>query len=92
MGLSHTLGLAKRLESVKNCRHATKADMLHNSATPVIEADTETFAVRADGELPVCEPAQRLPMAQRYFLFLFHPNHPHITRRASCPTDPYASS
>ena len=63
------LGLAKRLEPVRNCRHVTKADMLHNSATPVIEVDSETYAVRADGELLVCEPAKTLPMTQRYFLF-----------------------
>ena len=63
------LGLTKRLEPVRNCRRVTKADMLHNSATPLIEVDTETYAVRADGELLVCEPAQVLPMAQRYFLF-----------------------
>ena len=63
------LGLAKRLEPVKNCRRITKADMMHNSATPVIEVDSETYAVRADGELLVCEPAATLPMTQRYFLF-----------------------
>jgi urease subunit alpha len=63
------LGLGKRLEAVKNCRKVGKADMLHNSATPVIEVDSETYAVRADGELLVCEPAQTLPMTQRYFLF-----------------------
>ena len=43
--------------------------MVHNGATPVIEVDPETYAVRADGELLVCEPAAVLPMAQRYFLF-----------------------
>jgi urease subunit alpha len=64
-----SLGLEKRLEPVKHCRRVTKADMLHNSATPVIEVDPETYAVRADGELLVCEPATVLPMAQRYFLF-----------------------
>ena len=64
-----SLGLSKRLEPVKDCRKVTKADMLHNSATPVIDVDTETYAVRADGELLVCEPAKVLPMAQRYFLF-----------------------
>jgi len=63
------LNLAKRLEPVKNCRKVTKADMVHNSATPVIEVDSETYAVRADGELLVCEPASSLPMTQRYFLF-----------------------
>ena len=63
------LGLAKRLEPVKNCRKVTKADMVHNSATPQIDVDSETYAVRADGELLVCEPAKSLPMTQRYFLF-----------------------
>ena len=63
------LGLTKRLEPVSNCRKVTKADMVHNSATPQIDVDTETYAVRADGELLVCEPAKVLPMAQRYFLF-----------------------
>ena len=63
------LGLGKRLEPVKNCRRITKADMVHNSATPAIEVDSETYAVRADGELLVCEPAKTLPMTQRYFLF-----------------------
>jgi urease subunit alpha len=63
------LGLAKRLEPVKNCRKVSKTDMVHNSATPVIDVDSETYAVRADGELLVCEPAKSLPMTQRYFLF-----------------------
>lgn len=43
--------------------------MIHNGATPKIEIDTETYDVRADGELLVCEPAESLPIAQRYFLF-----------------------
>ncbi len=63
------LKLAKPLIAVKNTRTLSKHDMLHNSATPVIEVDPETYAVRADGELLVCEPATELPMAQRYFLF-----------------------
>ncbi len=63
------LGLQKRLEAVQGCRSVTKKDMVRNDATPVIEVDPETYAVRADGELLVCEPASVLPMAQRYFLF-----------------------
>ena len=63
------LNLAKPLVAVKNTRTVSKQDMLHNSATPVIDVDPETYAVRADGELLVCEPAAVLPMAQRYFLF-----------------------
>ena len=63
------LGLMKPLEAVKGCRSVKKADMIHNGATPVIDVDPETYVVRADGELLVCEPADVLPMAQRYFLF-----------------------
>ncbi|HTC35228.1 MAG TPA: urease subunit alpha [Bryobacteraceae bacterium] len=69
--LSHveTLGLKKRLVPVENCRQIGKADMIHNSATPQIEVDPETYEVRADGDLLTCEPASVLPLAQRYFLF-----------------------
>ena len=63
------LNLAKPLVAVKDTRKLSKQDMLHNSATPVIDVDPETYAVRANGELLVCEPAAVLPMAQRYFLF-----------------------
>jgi urease subunit alpha len=63
------LGLRKRLVPVRNCRNIGKANMLHNSATPRIEVDPETYEVRADGELLTCEPASVLPLAQRYFLF-----------------------
>ncbi len=63
------LGLRKRLVTVQNCRKIGKADMIHNSATPKIEVDPETYEVRADGELLTCEPASVLPLAQRYFLF-----------------------
>jgi urease subunit alpha len=65
----HALGLLKPLEAVRNTRQVTKRDMLHNDALPHIDVDPETYAVRADGELLVCEPASVLPMAQRYFLF-----------------------
>ena len=63
------LGLAKPLMAVKHTRQLRKTDMVRNGATPVIEVDPETYAVRADGELLVCEPAAVLPLAQRYFLF-----------------------
>ncbi len=63
------LGLAKPLVAVRGCRGVRKQDMPHNGATPRMEVDPETYAVRADGELLVCEPASVLPMAQRYFLF-----------------------
>ncbi|MBU0601995.1 MAG: urease subunit alpha [Gammaproteobacteria bacterium] len=63
------LGLAKRLEPVRNTRAVRKSDMVLNGWLPHIDVDPETYAVRADGELLVCEPADVLPMAQRYFLF-----------------------
>jgi urease subunit alpha len=68
--LRGTLGLDKELLAVENVRGGiSKASMIHNSATPHIEVDPETYEVRADGELLTCEPAEVLPMAQRYFLF-----------------------
>ncbi|MHB1677418.1 MAG: urease subunit alpha [Sulfuriferula sp.] len=63
------LGLSKPLVAVKNTRKVTKLDMVLNHAMPHIDVDPETYVVRADGELLVCEPASILPMAQRYFLF-----------------------
>lgn len=69
-GVADTFGLSKPTLAVSNTRGGIgKANMVHNSATPHIEVDPETYEVRADGELLTCEPAQVLPMAQRYFLF-----------------------
>ncbi len=69
-GLQNQLGVAKQLLPVQNVRGGIgKASMIHNSLTPHIEVDPETYEVRADGELLTCEPATVLPMAQRYFLF-----------------------
>ncbi len=68
--IASKLGLARTLSAVANTRGGIgKHSMLHNSATPVIEVDPETYEVRADGVLLTCEPARSLPMAQRYFLF-----------------------
>ncbi|MCM2438595.1 urease subunit alpha [Agrobacterium vitis] len=70
VGLAQRLGVSKQLLAVKNTRGGiSKASMIHNSLTPHIEVDPETYEVRADGELLTCEPATVLPMAQRYFLF-----------------------
>jgi urease subunit alpha len=63
------LKLEKPLVAVKNTRELKKRDMVHNDYRPKISVDPETYEVRADGELLVCEPASVLPMAQRYFLF-----------------------
>ncbi len=69
-GLHHRLGTAKQMVAVKNTRGGIgKKDMVLNNAVPKIEVNPETYEVRADGELLVCEPATSLPMAQRYFLF-----------------------
>ena len=65
----HDLGLSRPLEAVRATRGLGKKNMIHNDLQPKIEVDPETYEVRADGELLVCEPAQQLPMAQRYFLF-----------------------
>lgn len=69
LGIQERYGLSKKLLAVEGCRTVTKADMVLNNATPRIEVDPETYEVRADGELLTCEPADVLPLAQRYFLF-----------------------
>ncbi len=69
-GLHNRLGTAKKMVAVKNTRGGIgKKDMIHNNEILNIEVDPETYEVRADGELLVCEPATSLPMTQRYFLF-----------------------
>ena len=69
-GLARKLKVQRRLVAVENTRgQIGKKSMIHNSATPKIDIDPETYDVRADGELLVCEPAEKLPMAQKYFLF-----------------------
>ena len=67
--LRASLNVSKSFAPVENTRSIGKADMIHNGATPDIQIDPETYEVRANGELLVCEPAKDLPMAQRYFLF-----------------------
>ncbi|HEY7708849.1 MAG TPA: urease subunit alpha [Candidatus Entotheonella sp.] len=68
-GIPQQLGLQKALLAVQNCRRLGKADMIHNSAVPRVEVDPETYVVKADGQVLSCEPAERLALAQRYFLF-----------------------
>src|ERR1700758_3943305 len=69
-GLGRKLGIDKKLYAVQNTRgKISKKSMIHNDATPKIEVDPETYEVRADGELLTCEPAEVLPLAQRYFMF-----------------------
>jgi urease subunit alpha len=68
-GLPERLGLARKLVAVDNVRGRGKADLPQNTATPRIEVDADTYSVRVDGELIDHEPADEVPMAQRYFLF-----------------------
>lgn len=68
-GLHQALNLRSLIGVAHGCRRVRKADMIHNTLQPVIEVDAQTYQVRADGELLVCEPATELPLAQRYFLF-----------------------
>ena len=70
IGNSQARHLERLPVAVENTRGGiSKQSMVHNSATPHIEVNAETYEVRADGELLTCEPATVLPMAQRYFLF-----------------------
>ena len=68
-GVPETLGLKKQIGVVKGCRDVQKTDLIHNGYLPNIEVDPQTYQVKADGVLLWCEPADVLPMAQRYFLF-----------------------
>ena len=67
--LRKQLGCEKEFVAIDNTRKINKKSMVLNDATPNIEVDPETYEVRADGELLTCPPAEKLPMAQRYFLF-----------------------
>ena len=69
LGIGDSLGLAKKTLAVENCRGIGKADLKLNTAMPHVEVNPETYEVRADGELLTCQPAESLPMAQRYFMF-----------------------
>jgi urease subunit alpha len=68
-GLADRLKLRKRLVAVKGTRRLRKSDLVLNDYQPRIEVDSQTYQVRADGQLLTCEPATQLPLAQRYFLF-----------------------
>ncbi len=68
-GIGEKLKLSKQLAAVSGTRTVRKKDMIHNSRTPKLEVDPQNYKVRVDGELITCEPADVLPMAQRYFLF-----------------------
>jgi urease subunit alpha len=67
--IGERLGLKKRTVASYGTRKLSKRDLVHNDYLPQIEVDAQTYEVRADGQLLTCEPAQVLPLAQRYFLF-----------------------
>jgi len=62
-------GIMKELLPVKNIRNISKKDMVRNDYCPNIEVNPETYEVKADGEIITCEPAESLPLAQRYFMY-----------------------
>ena len=68
-GIGEKLKLSKQLAAVKGTRTVRKKDMIHNNLTPKLEVDPQNYNVRVDGQLITCEPADVLPMSQRYFLF-----------------------
>ncbi|MZH05642.1 MAG: urease subunit alpha [Nitrospinae bacterium] len=67
--IGQKLKLKKKIIPVNNTRNIGKKDLIHNDYQPQIEVDSQTYEVRANGELLTCEPAEKLPLAQRYFLF-----------------------
>jgi len=68
-GIGDKLKLTKQLVAVRGTRAIRKKDMIHNGLTPKLEVDPQNYQVRVDGKIITCEPADVLPMAQRYFLF-----------------------
>jgi urease subunit alpha len=68
-GVPESLGLKKRCQHVYGVRAVRKSSMIHNDYLPNIEVDPQTYEVRVEGKLLTCEPAEVLPLAQRYFLF-----------------------
>ena len=66
--LPRRLGLRRPCVPVAHTRGIGKKEMRNNTALPKVEVDPQTYEVFADGELLTCEPAEVLPMAQRYFL------------------------
>ena len=67
--IGNALELRKKTAPVKNTRNINKSNMVYNDLCPKVEVDPETYEVRANGEILTCEPASKLPMAQRYFLY-----------------------
>ena len=69
LGSLESLKIAKNTIAVENTRNISKKDMVFNNYCPDISVDPETYEVTADGNVLTCEPANELPLAQRYFLF-----------------------
>lgn len=67
--IQQKFNLTKPLLPVAGCRQIGKQDLVYNNATPMIEVDPERYEVKVDGKIISCEPADKLPLAQRYFLF-----------------------
>jgi urease subunit alpha len=69
LGIPQQLNLQKMIQPVEHIRSLSKNDMVYNNAMPKIDVDPQTYEVRVDGTFITCEPAEVVPMAQRYFLF-----------------------
>ena len=69
LGSLESLKIEKNTIAVENTRNISKKDMVFNNYCPDISVDPETYEVTADGNVLTCEPANELPLAQRYFLF-----------------------
>jgi urease subunit alpha len=67
--LPSRLALRSIIGITSGTRTIGKKDLIHNHYQPEIEVDPQLYTVRADGVLLTCEPAENLPLAQRYFLF-----------------------
>ena len=67
-GVAERLGMIKPILPARGTRKITKQHMLHNDACPDITVNPETFEVFVDGKLATCEPAETLPLTQRYML------------------------
>ena len=66
-GIKENLALARHVTPVMGTRKLGKRDMVRNSATPRIDVNPETFAVKVDGVHATVAPAKVIALNQLYF-------------------------
>ena len=66
-GIKENLALARHVMPVMGTRKLGKRDMVRNSATPRIDVNPETFAVKVDGVHATVAPAKVIALNQLYF-------------------------